>query len=92
MISDMYKSEEACKNCGCKIIYYKNVGPHIGKYCSNCDKWIIWVAKSDVPDDFLDKLKSRKQEEDDFDEPTKMERQFENNCNYYDEEDDLPWY
>lgn len=78
MISDMYKSEEACKNCGCKIIYYKNVGPHIGKYCSNCDKWIIWVAKSDVPDD--------------FDEPTKMERQFENNCNYYDEEDDLPWY
>ena len=26
MISDMYKSEEACKNCGCKIIYYKNVG------------------------------------------------------------------
>lgn len=92
MISDMYKSEEACKNCGCKIIYYKNVGPHIGKYCSNCGKWIIWVAKSDVPDDFLDKLKSCKQEEDDFDEPTKMERQFENNCNYYDEEDDLPWY
>lgn len=38
MISDMYKSKEACKNCGCKIIYYKNVGPHIGKYCSNCDK------------------------------------------------------
>lgn len=92
MISDMYKSKEACKNCGCKIIYYKNVGPHIGKYCSNCDKWIMWVAKSDVPDDFLDKLKSRKQEEDDFDKPTKMERQFENNCNYYDEEDDLPWY
>lgn len=92
MISDMYKSEEACKKYGCKIIYYKNVGPHIGKYCSNCDKWIMWVAKSDVPDDFLDKLKSCKQEEDDFDEPTKMERQFENNCNYYDEEDDLPWY
>lgn len=92
MISDMYKSEEACKNCGCKIIYYKNVGPHIGKYCSNCDKWIMWVAKSDVPDDFLDKLKSCKQEEDDFDKPTKMERPFENNCNYYDEEDDLPWY
>lgn len=92
MISDMYKSEEACKNCGCKIIYYKNVGPHIGKYCSNCDKWIMWVAKSDVPDDFLDKLKSCKREEDDFDKPTKMERPFENNCNYYDEEDDLPWY
>lgn len=92
MISDMYKSKEACKNCGCKIIYYKNVGPHIGKYCSNCDKWIMRVAKSDVPDDFLDKLKSCKQEKDDFDKPTKMERQFENNCNYYDEEDDLPWY
>lgn len=92
MISDMYKSEEACKNCGCKIIYYKNVGSHIGKYCSNCDKWIMWVAKSNVPDDFLDKLKSCKQEEDDFDKPTKLERQFENNCNYYDEEDDLPWY
>ena len=52
----------------------------------------MWVAKSDVPDDFLDKLKSCKQEKDDFDKPTKMERQFENNCNYYDEEDDLPWY
>lgn len=32
-----------CKNCGGKSFYTKAKGPHMGVYCSNCNKWLKWI-------------------------------------------------
>lgn len=92
MTSDIYVTDKPCKRCGSNEIYYSDVSIHIGKYCAKCKGWIKWVNKNDVPSDFVEALNSRtKNVQDDFDEPTKMERQYENNHNG-EEDDDLPWF
>lgn len=30
----------------CVNFVYKEKGPHIGKYCKDCGKWIKWVPKA----------------------------------------------
>jgi hypothetical protein len=31
--------------CGSDNSYTRQVGPHLGEYCSNCDKWIRWISQ-----------------------------------------------
>jgi hypothetical protein len=50
------KSIKACPNCGCYIMEYREVGPHIGKYCNNCNKWIKWVSRKEVPDELAARI------------------------------------
>lgn len=35
-----------CKKCGGNRFYLKQKGPHIGKYCENCNTWFKWMSKS----------------------------------------------
>lgn len=37
-----------CKYCGCEEYYCKKVGPHIGAYCSECEKWIKWLPQTEL--------------------------------------------
>lgn len=32
-----------CPDCYSTEFYTQKKGPHIGEYCSNCNKWIRWV-------------------------------------------------
>lgn len=32
-----------CSECSCTNFYTKKSGPHIGEYCTQCDKWIRWI-------------------------------------------------
>lgn len=32
-----------CPECGNNAFYTKKKGPHTGKYCSACNKWIQWM-------------------------------------------------
>lgn len=52
------KSIKACPNCGCCIMEYREVGPHIGKYCNNCNKWIKWVSRKEVPEELAARITS----------------------------------
>lgn len=38
-----YKKEHKCVN-----FIYKENGPHIGKYCKDCGKWIEWIPKTTI--------------------------------------------
>lgn len=66
-----------CPDCGCEVFEEKKVGPHIGKYCAKCGKWIKWIPKKeahlDIPDDEYNQPK----------EPNPYDG------DYF--EDDLPW-
>lgn len=73
------KSIKACPNCGCYIMEYREVGPHIGKYCNNCNKWIQWVAHKEVPEELAARIIS-------------TNTATENMCNDISEEDDTPWF
>lgn len=73
------KSIKACPNCGCYIMEYREVGPHIGKYCNNCNKWIQWVAHKEVPEELAARII-----------PTNTTA--ENMRNDINEEDDTPWF
>lgn len=73
------KSINACSNCGCYIMEYREVGPHIGKYCNNCNKWIKWVVRKEVPEELAARII-----------PTNTAT--ENMYNDINEEDDTPWF
>lgn len=73
------KSINACPNCGCYIMEYREVGPHIGKYCNNCNKWIKWVVRKEVPEELAARII-----------PTNTVT--ENMYNDINEEDDTPWF
>lgn len=73
------KSIKACPNCGCYIMEYREVGPHIGKYCNNCNKWIKWVVRKEVPEELAVRII-----------PTNTAT--ENMRNDINEEDDTPWF
>lgn len=37
-----------CKSCNYDLLpTIKNVGPHVGAYCSFCGKWIKWLDKTE---------------------------------------------
>lgn len=72
------KSIKACPTCGCYTMEYREVGPHIGQYCKNCNKWIKWVAHKEVPEELAARIMP--------DNTTP-----ENIWNDTDEED-VPWY
>lgn len=83
------KSIKACPNCGCYIMEYREVGPHIGKYCNNCNKWIKWVARKEVPEELAARITSNntaviKDILDDTDEDDTNKKLFD--------EEDTPWF
>lgn len=73
------KSIKACPYCGCYTMEYREVGPHIGKYCNNCNKWIKWVVRKEVPEELAARII-----------PTNIVT--ENMCDDINEEDDTPWF
>lgn len=74
------KDIKACPRCGCYTMEYRSMGPHIGKYCKNCTKWIKWVSRKDMPEEIAARVTDT------------TENLYENNTPINIEEDDLPWY
>ena len=73
------KDIRPCPKCGCYTMEYRSMGPHIGKYCTNCTKWIKWVSRKDMPEEIAARVTDTTESLYDIaDTPI--------------EEDDLPWY
>ena len=73
------KDIRPCPRCGCYTMEYRSMGPHIGKYCKNCTKWIKWVSRKDMPEEIAARVTDTAESLYDIvDTPI--------------EEDDLPWY
>ena len=73
------KDIRPCPRCGCYTMEYRSMGPHIGKYCKNCTKWIKWVSRKDIPEEIAARVTDTTENLYDIvDTPI--------------EEDDLPWY
>lgn len=73
------KDIRPCPRCGCYTMEYRSMGPHIGKYCKNCTKWIKWVSRKDMPEEIAARVTDTTENLYDIvDTPI--------------EEDDLPWY
>ena len=73
------KDIRPCPRCGCYTMEYRSMGPHIGKYCKNCTKWIKWVSRKDIPEEIAARVTDTAENLYDIvDTPI--------------EEDDLPWY
>ena len=52
------KDIKQCPRCGCYTMEYREMGIHIGKYCKNCNKWIKWVARKEVPEELAARITS----------------------------------
>lgn len=82
------KDIKACPRCGCYTMEYRDMGIHIGKYCKNCNKWIKWVARKEVPKELAARITSDSAAviEDIWndDDNTEDERVFD--------EEDAPWF
>ena len=50
------KDIKPCPRCGCYTMEYREMGIHIGKYCKNCNKWIKWVARKEVPEELAARI------------------------------------
>ena len=75
------KDIRPCPRCGCYTMEYRSMGPHIGKYCKNCTKWIKWVSRKDMPEEIAARVTDTTESLYDIvDTPIDIE------------EDDLPWY
>ena len=75
------KDVRPCPRCGCYTMEYRSMGPHIGKYCKNCTKWIKWVSRKDMPEEIAARVTDTAESLYDIvDTPIDIE------------EDDLPWY
>ena len=74
------KDIRPCPKCGCYTMEYRSMGPHIGKYCKNCTKWIKWVSRKDMPEEIVARVTDT------------AENLYETNTPIDIEEDDLPWY
>ena len=73
------KDIRPCPRCGCYTMEYRSMGPHIGKYCKNCTKWIKWVSRKDIPEEIAARVTDTAENLYDIvDTPI--------------EEDDLPWF
>lgn len=82
------KDIKSCQRCGCYTMEYRDMGIHIGKYCKNCNKWIKWVARKEVPEELAARITSDNAAviEDIWstDDSTEDERVFD--------EEDAPWF
>lgn len=82
------KDIKACPRCSCYTMEYRDMGMHIGKYCKNCNKWIKWVARKEVPEELAARITSDKAAviEDiwDIEDSTEDER--------VSDEEDAPWF
>ena len=74
------KDIRPCPRCGCYTMEYRSMGPHIGKYCKNCTKWIKWVSRKDMPEEIAARVTDT------------TENLYETHTPIDIEEDDLPWY
>lgn len=74
------KDIRPCPLCGCYTMEYRSMGPHIGKYCKNCTKWIKWVSRKDMPEEIAARVTDT------------VENLYETHTPIDIEEDDLPWY
>ena len=74
------KDIKACPRCGCYTMEYRSMGPHIGKYCKNCTKWIKWVSLKDMPEEIAARVTDT------------AENLYETHTPIDIEEDDLPWF
>ena len=74
------KDIKACPRCGCYTMEYRSMGPHIGKYCKNCTKWIKWVSRKDMPEEIAARVTDT------------AESLYETHTPVDIEEDDLPWF
>ena len=74
------KDIRPCPKCGCYTMEYRSMGPHIGKYCKNCTKWIKWVSRKDMPEEIAARVTDT------------AENLYETHTPIDIEEDDLPWY
>ena len=74
------KDIRPCPKCGCYTMEYRSMGPHIGKYCTNCTKWIKWVSRKDMPEEIAARVTDT------------AENLYETHTPIDIEEDDLPWY
>ena len=74
------KDIRPCPRCGCYTMEYRSMGPHIGKYCKNCTKWIKWVSRKDMPEEIAARVTDI------------AENLYETHTPIDIEEDDLPWY
>lgn len=52
------KDIKPCQRCGCYTMEYRDMGIHIGKYCKNCNKWVKWVARKEVPEELAARITS----------------------------------
>lgn len=77
------KDIKPCSRCGCYTMEYREMGIHIGKYCKNCNKWIKWVARKEVPEELAARITSDDAAIEDIWDDT--------NENDTDEED-APWF
>lgn len=41
-------SKFVCKYCGSGLATYAHKGPHVGEWCSSCQRWIRWVPKQEI--------------------------------------------
>ena len=73
------KDIKPCPRCGCYTMEYREMGIHIGKYCKNCNKWIKWVARKEVPEELAARITSDDAAIEDIWDDTN-------------EEDDTPWF
>ena len=73
------KDIKPCPRCGCYTMEYREMGIHIGKYCKNCNKWIKWVARKEVPEELAARITSDDAVIEDIWDDTN-------------EEDDTPWF
>ena len=73
------KDIKQCPRCGCYTMEYREMGIHIGKYCKNCNKWIKWVARKEVPEELAARITSDDAAIEDIWDDTN-------------EEDDTPWF
>ena len=46
---------DKCQVCGEYAVIYKEKGPHIGMYCAKCGHWKMWVSKSDLKGNHIQK-------------------------------------
>ena len=74
------KDIRPCPKCGCYTMEYRSMGPHIGKYCKNCTKWIKWVSRKDMPEEIAARVTDT------------TENLYETHTPIDIEEDDLPWF
>lgn len=82
------KDIKKCPRCGCYTMEYRDMGIHIGKYCKNCNKWIKWVARKEVPEELAARITSDKaaviEDIRDIEDNTEDER--------VSDEEDAPWF